>query len=121
MRTFPHGVNQPTNFAPSSEGPLDIRLVVDKRDDLINPYLWEFEGIPRYEGQVLAVVNDDDPYNGVYFLRRFESKDELGGTGWIKLNDDAATIVCYVDNISITGDGTSLDPFKVTLVDGGNF
>ena len=121
MRTFPYGVNQSTNFAPSSEGPLDIRLVVDKRDDLINSFIWEFEGIPRYEGQVVAVVNDLDEYNGVYYLRTFAGKDLLGGTGWVKLNDDITTIVCYVDNISITGNGTSIDPFKVTLVDGGNF
>ena len=121
MRTFPYGVNQSTNFAPSSEGPLDIRSVVDTRDDLINSFIWEFEGLPRYEGQVVAVVNDIPEYNGVYYLRTFDGKDILGGIGWIKLHDDMSAITMYVDNISITGDGTPIDPFKVTLVDGGSF
>ena len=121
MRTFPHGVNQSTNFAPSSEGPLDIRSVVDKKDDLINSFVWEFEGLPRYEGQVVAVVNDTAENNGVYFLRTFDGKDTFGGTGWIRLHDDASAIVMYVDNISITGEGTITDPFRVTLVDGGSF
>lgn len=122
MRTFQYGVNQPTNFAPSSEGPLDIRLVVDLQEDLINFYIWEFVGLPRYEGQIVAVVNDPiEENNGVYSLRKFDSKDIIGGQGWIKLNNDPLAISCYVDNISITGEGTSTDPFNVILVDGGQF
>lgn len=122
MRTFQYGVNQPTNFAPSSEGPLDIRLVVDLQEDLINFYIWEFVGLPRYEGQIVAVVNDPvEENNGVYSLRKFDSKDFIGGQGWIKLNNDPLAISCYVDNISIMGEGTLTDPFHVVLVDGGQF
>lgn len=122
MLTFPNGVNQTTSFKPTVPSPLDIRLVVDTVDDLINPNLWEFEGVPRYEGQIVAVVYDENSSNnGVYYLRSYDYKDIIGGQGWLKLSDEPSEITCYVDNISINGSGTQEDPFFVVLVDGGNF
>lgn len=122
MLTFPNGVNQTTALKPTVPSPLDIRLVVDTIDDLINPNLWEFEGIPRYEGQIVAVVYDSNSSNnGVYYLRSYDYKDIIGGQGWLKLSDEPAEINCYVDNISLQGTGTHEDPFYVSLVDGGDF
>lgn len=122
MLTFPNGVNQTTSLKPTVPSPLDIRLVVDTVDDLINPNLWEFEGVPRYEGQIVAVVYDENSSNnGVYYLRSYDYKDIIGGHGWLKLSDEPSEITCYVDNISINGTGTQEDPFFVVLVDGGHF
>lgn len=122
MLTFPNGVNQPTSLKPTTASPLDIRLVVDTIDDLINPNLWEFEGIPRYEGQIVAVVYDNtESNNGVYYLRSYDYKNAIGGQGWLKLSNDPSELVCYVDNISLAGDGSIDDPFHVILVDGGSF
>ena len=122
MRTFPNGVNQTTSLKPTTASPLDVRLVVDTIDDLINANLWEFEGVPRYEGQIVAVVYDQTASNnGVYYLRSYDYKDIIGGQGWLKLSDEPTEITCYVDNISLLGTGTSDDPFYVALVDGGNF
>ena len=122
MRTFSNGVNQTTLLRPTTAGPLDVRLVVDTVDDLINPNLWEFEGIPRYEGQILAVVYDaTESNNGVYYLRSYDGKNIIGGQGWLKLSNDPYELTCYVDNITLTGSGTTNDPFRVVLVDGGQF
>lgn len=122
MRTFPNGVNQTTSLKPTTASPLDVRLVVDTIDDLINANLWEFEGVPRYEGQIVAVVYDQTASNnGVYYLRSYDYKDVIGGQGWLKLSDEPAEITCYVDNISLIGTGTPDDPFYVALVDGGTF
>ena len=121
-RTFPNAVNQTTSLKPTVPSPLDIRLVVDTIDDLINPNLWEFEGVPRYEGQIVAVIYDSNSNNnGVYYLRTYDYKDTIGGQGWLKLSDEPAEINCYVDNISLSGTGTQDDPFYVALIDGGNF
>ena len=121
MRTFPNGVNQTTSLKPTTASPLDIRLVVDTTDDLINPNLWEFEGVPRYEGQIVAVVYDTNINNGVYYLRSYDYKDTIGGQGWLKLSDEPSEITCYVDNISLMGTGSHEDPFYVAMVDGGQF
>ena len=122
MRTFSNGVNQPTSLTPTTASPLDTRLVVDTRDDLINPNLWEFEGVPRYEGQIVAVVYDSESSNnGVYYLRNYDYKDTIGGQGWLKLSDEPLELVCYVDNITLLGTGTQDDPFYVALVDGGSY
>lgn len=122
MRTFPNGVNQTTALKPTTTSPLDIRLVVDTVDDLINPNLWEFEGVPRYEGQIVAVVYDlVESNNGVYYLRSYDYKNIIGGQGWLKLSNDPYELTCYVDNITLTGSGTVNDPFRVVLIDGGEF
>ena len=122
MRTFNNGVNQTTSLRPTTASPLDIRLVVDTIDDLINPNLWEFEGIPRYEGQIVAVVYDTPTTNnGVYYLRNYDYKDTIGGQGWLKLSDEPYELTCYVDNITLSGDGSIEDPFHVILIDGGQF
>ena len=122
MRTFANGVNQPTSLTPTTASPLDTRLVVDSVDDLINPNLWEFEGVPRYEGQIVAVVYDAVAINnGVYYLRSYDYKDTIGGQGWLKLSDEPSELACYVDNISLLGTGTTEDPFYVALVDGGSY
>ena len=102
MRTFPNGVSQPTSLKPTTASPLDIRLVVDTINDLINPNLWEFEGVPRYEGQIVAVVYDNtESNNGVYYLRSYDYKDVIGGQGWLKLSNDPSELILDRDNSNI--------------------
>ena len=117
--TFPHAVLQPTSLLPTTPSPLDSRLVVDKLDDLINPNLWEFVGIPRYEGQIVSVIYDNtEANNGVYYLRSFENKNTIGSQGWKKISDNTTESRSYADSYTIIGQGTLVDPFSIALVDG---
>jgi hypothetical protein len=52
--------------------PLDSRMLVTKKVDLINPSIWKTGGSPtgefgHYNGMIVA-VNSDGIYNGVYYL-----------------------------------------------------
>ena len=52
--------------------PLDSRMLVTKRADLINPSVWNTNGsttgeVGHYNGMIVA-VNSDGIYNGVYYL-----------------------------------------------------
>lgn len=55
-----------------SKQPLDSRMLVTKRADLINPSVWKTNGSTtgesgHYNGMIVA-VNSDGVYNGVYYL-----------------------------------------------------
>ena len=50
--------------------PLDSRMLVSKREDLINPTVWVTNTLTTeatYNGMIVA-VNTDGEYNGVYYL-----------------------------------------------------
>lgn len=52
--------------------PLDSRMLVTKRADLINPSIWKTNGsttgeVGHYSGMIVA-VNSDGEHNGVYYL-----------------------------------------------------
>lgn len=50
--------------------PLDSRMLVTKREDLINPTVWRTNTLTTeatYNGMIVA-VNTDGEYNGVYYL-----------------------------------------------------
>ena len=50
--------------------PLDSRMLVTKREDLINPTVWTTNTLTTeatYNGMIVA-VNSDGEYNGVYYL-----------------------------------------------------
>ena len=52
--------------------PLDSRMLVTKRVDLINPSVWKTNGsttgeLGHYNGMIVA-VNSDGVYNGIYYL-----------------------------------------------------
>ena len=52
--------------------PLDSRMLVTKRADLINPSVWKTNGsttgeVGHYNGMIVA-VNSDGEHNGVYYL-----------------------------------------------------
>ena len=50
--------------------PLDSRMLVTKRADLINPKVWTTNTLTTestYNGMIVA-VNSDGEYNGVYYL-----------------------------------------------------
>lgn len=52
--------------------PLDSRMLVTKRADLINPSVWKTNGsttgeVGHYNGMIVS-VNSDGEYNGVYYL-----------------------------------------------------
>ena len=52
--------------------PLDSRMLVTKRADLINPSVWKTNGsttgeVGHYNGMIVA-VNSDGIYNGIYYL-----------------------------------------------------
>ena len=50
--------------------PLDTRMLVSKREDLINPTVWTTNTLTTeatYNGMIVA-VNTDGEYNGVYYL-----------------------------------------------------
>jgi len=122
-----YGQGLSTALNPTVDSPLDVRTVVLYRDDLTNPNTWI--GSPRYYGMIVSVIGDTSDRNGLYWLRddgdtngdgtgvlRFTI---IGPEGWLKIGSGDGSII--VDNISIKGEGTILNPYHVALIDGGGF
>lgn len=124
-----HTVQATVSRKPMIKQPLDIRLVVLSKNDLINPDTWT--GVSRYHGMPVSVIADNPENNGLYMLMREANFTWFGDNqglnnpnhfGWIKIGDvDGSTITITVDNYSIIGSGTTLNPYRVHIVDGGDF
>lgn len=106
--------------------PLDSRMLVTKRADLINPSVWKTNGsttgeFGHYNGMIVS-VNSDGIYNGVYYLtdrnaiteENYEAYRTALATGedvnpyfsmWTKLGtlDDLATVKPTIELTPIDG------------------
>jgi len=83
-----HGTfNFAANFEVLTKAPLDARLVVDTKANLISPAIWQdiASNVWLYKGIVVSVVSDPSTENnGLYFLT-----DETQYTNynyWVKIN-----------------------------------
>lgn len=81
--------NFAANYEVLAKAPLDARLVVDTKSNLISPVIWQDpnSNVWIYKGIVVSVVSDPSvENNGLYFLT-----DETTYTNydsWLKLNND---------------------------------
>jgi len=123
-------------FSVTTNKSLDARSVVQTTADLINPAVWTNSSLginlPRYHGMQVSVVADPaEINNGVYFLRSASSisVNKMYGpdngithpNGWRKIDSLDSTNNITTDNISIIGDGTTISPYKVGIVNAGTF
>lgn len=76
------------NFEPQKSAPLDARMLVSTKDDLLSPAIWQANdgNTYTYVGMIVSVTSDADPANnGVYRLKAADYTDvnnwELLGTG----------------------------------------
>ena len=77
--------------------PLDSRMLVNKRADLINPAIWTTtasETEAMFNGMIVA-VNNDTVFNGVYYL----------------LNRLLVTAENYTSYTEAAASGTDIEPF----------
>ena len=83
-----------TNFEPLLEAPLDARMRVSKRSDLITQSIWrdaESASVWLYSGMLVSVVDDPDPvHNGLYFLA--DKNIYTDPSSWIQLGGPSGTI-----------------------------
>jgi hypothetical protein len=79
--------NFAANFEVLTKAPLDARLVVSTKADLINPTVWQDinSNIWIYKGITVSVTSDPNPsLNGLYFL--IDEALYTDYTSWVKLN-----------------------------------
>lgn len=119
---------------PGQRYPMDFRLVVQTKDDLITESLWKTGVIDRrYDGMIVSVVQDStEENNGVYSLRSrndsgyFKSPQHPGG--WFKIGENQQQQQINIDNYTIK-DGVAVAQetdvsqpgLHVVRVDGGEF
>lgn len=142
------------NTAPSlpfraiSSNPIDERIVIEKREDLVNRNTWgkQTPGLftnRTYDGIIVTVVDDPIPTNnGVYYLRRRSKYLTFADTfpsdppgtqydqdGWKKIGTEGGGgQSVYPDNYTIKDGIAEPDDsdvrqsgFHVVRVDGGEF
>lgn len=96
--------NFAANFEPLVKAPLDGRIVVSTKADLINPVTWQDAGLNvwLFKGIVVSVVSDPvSDNNGLYFLT-----DETNYTNyayWIKIAGITPSSSILTFDGSITG------------------
>ena len=79
--------NFAANFEVLTKAPLDARLVVDTKADLINPVIWQdiASNVWLFKGIVVSVVSDPSTdNNGLYFLT--DETTYTSYSSWIKIN-----------------------------------
>ena len=79
--------NFAANFEVLTKAPLDARLVVDTRADLINPIIWQdvATNVWLYDGMVVSVVQDPSAENiGLWFL--LDESDYTNPDKWVQIN-----------------------------------
>lgn len=84
--------NFASNFEVITKAPLDARLVVGTKSDLINPVAWRDinNNVWIYKGIVVSVVSDPSPSNnGLYFL--IDDANYTDYNYWAKLNSTIDT------------------------------
>lgn len=98
--------NFSSNFEVLTKAPLDARLVVDTKANLITPSIWEDidSNVWLYKGITVSVVDDPSATNnGLYFL--LDETNYTDYNSWVKLN---AAIDASVDPT-----GTSSPTFQL--------
>jgi hypothetical protein len=79
--------NFAANFEVLTKAPLDARLVVDTKANLISPAIWQDPGtnVWLYKGIVVSVVSDPSTENnGLYFLT--DETTYTNYSSWVKVN-----------------------------------
>lgn len=78
--------NFAANFEVLKKAPLDARLVVNLKDDLINPSTWidADSNAWLYNGLVVSVAADTSDNKGLYFL--LNEADYTDINNWLKIN-----------------------------------
>lgn len=77
------------NFEVKTKQPLDARLVVDTKANLISPSIWEDleANAWLFKGIIVSVVSDPcDNYNGAYFLK--DDTQYTDPSSWVKIGSD---------------------------------
>lgn len=77
------------NFEVKTKQPLDARLIVDTKANLISPSIWEDleANAWLFTGIIVSVVSDPcDNYNGAYFLK--DDTQYTDPSSWIKIGSD---------------------------------
>lgn len=137
------GVTQTEYMGVSIAAPLDNRVVVKYRSDLLNENTWIYNGAKRtYSGMIVGVVSDGSN-NGAYMLVKSAKFDKQSWDsslsnydqeGWMKISGGSsitpAPAQIYMDQSmenedtypgSFGGSGTQNDPYWIESVNGGNF
>ena len=84
--------NFAANFEVLTKAPLDARLVVDTKANLIDPVIWQdvATNVWLYNGMTVSVVSDPSvSNNGLYFLTDESQYTDINY--WVKVNGSAST------------------------------
>lgn len=84
--------NFAANYEVLASGPLDARLLVDTKADLINPTIWQdiSSTVWLYNGIVVSVASDSNiSNNGLYFLK--DKDNYTSYDSWLKVNIEGTT------------------------------
>jgi hypothetical protein len=113
-----------TSLDVSKRFPLDSRMLVTKREDLINPSIWITNTLTTeatYNGMIVS-VNSDGEYNGVYYLidRTAVTADNYAAYKTaLAAGEDVESYFSMWKKLSTTDDGSStggLTPVDGTIV-----
>jgi len=83
--------NFSSNFEVLTKAPLDARIIVGTKNDLISSTVWEDtnNNIWLYKGMLVSVTSDSNTANnGVYFL--IDETNYTTHDSWLKLNSDSS-------------------------------
>jgi hypothetical protein len=122
--------NFSANFEVLAKAPLDARLVVDRKENLITPSIWQdaSNNVWLYKGIVVSVVSDPSTQNnGLYFL--LDETQYTDYNFWLKIQTGNIVGVQKYSNTFDGSIGASLlissethllgnGPFNITVYDG---
>jgi len=120
--------NFAANFEVLTKAPLDARLVVDTKANLVSPVIWQDGGGNNwlYTGIVVSVVADTSVNNGLYFL--LDDTQYTDYNYWLKLNQsilDASGTSSVTFQLNNGDNGVVLKDssgnLKVVAFDGSTF
>lgn len=96
--------NFAANFEVLTKAPLDARMVVDTKANLISPAIWQDNALNvwLYKGLTVSVVSDPSTSNnGLYFLT--DENTYTSYSSWLKIGD----------GVSVDASGTSWATFQL--------
>lgn len=121
--------NFSANFEVLSKAPLDARLVVSNKGDLISPSIWQdaSSNVWLYKGILVSVVSDPSTENnGLYFL--LDETQYTNYNSWFKIQTPTTQIQKYVNSFDGTINNSLLissgthtlgnGPFIISIYDG---
>lgn len=86
MARYRGKANLSTTYDVTYWGPFDTRMLVPKKEDLFLEETWiplRSTDSSAYDGMIVAVAEDTDDNNGIYYLKDYTSL--ASGDSWIKL------------------------------------